>query len=100
MFTACTNAAWIIGSAVCKFAEGPHLVPPSSCRCRRRVMNTEQQLFVQNESLAVFCFSSFVKLMESTALLKMLIVVAKVKNSASLSARPRFVFGSDVPHCQ
>lgn len=38
--------------------------------------------------------------MESAALLKMLIVVAKVKNSASLSARLRFDLGSDFPHCQ
>lgn len=74
-------------------------MPYWSCCCWCRVMNTEEQLFIQNESFAIFCFSSFVKLMESTALLNAN-VAAKVKNSASLLAPWRFDFGSDFPHCQ
>lgn len=35
---------------------GPHLVHFVSCFCWCRVMNTEQQLCLQNESFAIFCF--------------------------------------------
>lgn len=70
VLTASSDAAWIIGLIACKGAEDPTLCLPGavlllvwSSECGMGTVHPE-------ESLAIFCVSSFVELMEPTALFK------------------------------